>query len=823
MDCKLLDLGATGSKFTWRGPIFDNGVCILERLDRALSNDSWRVLFPNAIVQTLPHVEFSDHHPLLLNLSPMVDTHVERPFRFESAWQTHDSFQSDLSMWWSQRANLTENLNKVEDALKEWRINTFGSVRKRKRDVLARLGGIQRKREARAMNCHLDWLESMLQKELAEVLRQEELMWHQRSRAKWLYDGDRNTKYYHVKAVNRKRKNKIIMLRNNNGQWVEDDSSLRELVTNYYKDLFAETNENLVTLDMKYGFKPLEDEVAHNIDIVVQNDEIGTTLFEMGAWKALGPDGYPAGFYQKNWSIVAPKMYDFVKHIWLHPENIASVNTTNICLIPKVDKPEFVSQFRPISLCNVSYKVLTKVIVNRLKPLIPLIISPYQTGFIPTRSIHENIVVAQEMIHSMLKMRGRTGYVAVKVDLAKAYDRLRWSFISAVLEEVNLPQGLRRTIMHCITSVKTNVMWHGSRSEYFNPRRGIRQGDPMSPYIFVLCMDKLTHLIAEAVDSGKWQPLRAGRSGPNISHLMFADDLLLFGKATEENMKAITDTLNAFCDLSGQLVSLEKTSILFSKNVSQATREGLLHQSGFREATSLGKYLGIPLIGRAPRRNDFEYLVNKVRSKLSGWKTTHLSFAGRVTLAKSVIQSIPIYSMMTIPIPKSVFMDIHRLQRNFIWGHEDGQRKMHMINWDTLLLPKESGGLAIRHLPTMNTACLMKLGWSMREGNESLWCKVLKGKYGRNSFENSDFVAKPADSFIWKGVVQSWVNIRQFEEWSVGNGNVVHAWRDKWLGSNITLAQHMDSIPTDVSQWTVADMVNESGNWTFCLRFCLWI
>jgi hypothetical protein len=336
-------------------------------------------------------------------------------------------------------------------------------------------------------------------------------------------------------------------------------------------------------------------------------------------------------------------------------------------------------------------------------------------------------------------------------------------------------------------------------------------------------MDKLTHLIAEAVDSGKWQPLRAGRSGPNISHLMFADDLLLFGKATEENMKAITDTLNAFCDLSGQLVSLEKTSILFSKNVSQATREGLLHQSGFREATSLGKYLGIPLIGRAPRRNDFEYLVNKVRSKLSGWKTTHLSFAGRVTLAKSVIQSIPIYSMMTIPIPKSVFMDIHRLQRNFIWGHEDGQRKMHMINWDTLLLPKESGGLAIRHLPTMNTACLMKLGWSMREGNESLWCKVLKGKYGRNSFENSDFVAKPADSFIWKGVVQSWVNIRQFEEWSVGNGNVVHAWRDKWLGSNITLAQHMDSIPTDVSQWTVADMVNESGNWTFCLRFCLWI
>ncbi|PNX63728.1 ribonuclease H, partial [Trifolium pratense] len=277
---------------------------------------------------------------------------------------------------------------------------------------------------------------------------------------------------------------------------------------------------------MKYGFKPLEGEVVHNIDREVENEEIKEALFDMGAWKAPGPDGYPAGFYQKNWSIIATKLYEFVRHLWKTPYAIANVNTTDICLIPKIDKPEFVSQFRPISLCNVSYKVLTKVIVNRLKPLMPTIISPYQTGFVPTRSIHENIVVAQEMVHTMYKMRGRTGFIAIKVDLAKAYDRLRWSFISAVLEEVNLPQGLRNIIMNCITSVKTNVMWHGSRSDFFTPGRGIRQGDPMSPYIFVLCMDKLTHLIAESVDSENWHPLKVGRSRPPISHLMFADDLL---------------------------------------------------------------------------------------------------------------------------------------------------------------------------------------------------------------------------------------------------------------------------------------------------------
>jgi endonuclease/exonuclease/phosphatase family metal-dependent hydrolase len=215
--CKLLDLGAVGSKFTWRGPIYENGVHIFERLDRALCNDGWRVQFPNAIVRTLPRVDFSDHHPLLVLLDDMVTINKERPFRFESAWQTHDSFQGDLSSWWRQELNLTANLSKVEDALKEWRINTFGSVRKKKRELLARLGGIQRKREAQAMHCHLRRLERSLQSELAEVLKQEELMWHQRSRARWLYDGDRNTKYYHLKAVNRKRKNKIIEIMMDSG------------------------------------------------------------------------------------------------------------------------------------------------------------------------------------------------------------------------------------------------------------------------------------------------------------------------------------------------------------------------------------------------------------------------------------------------------------------------------------------------------------------------------------------------------------------------------------------------------------------------------
>jgi hypothetical protein len=187
------------------------------------------------------------------------------------------------------------------------------------------------------------------------------------------------------------------------------------------------------------------------------------------------------------------------------------------------------------------------------------VVSPHQTGFIPGRSIHENIVVAKEMVHSMNKMKGRKGYFAIKVDLSKAYDKLSWEFIWRTLSEIKLPECLVNLIMHAVTSVETNVKWNGARAEYFRPQRGIRQGDPISPYLFVLCMDKLSHLIMHVVNVGDWRGIKAGRNGPMVSHLMFADDLLLFGEASENQMNCVMQILDTFCKLSGQEVSQAKT------------------------------------------------------------------------------------------------------------------------------------------------------------------------------------------------------------------------------------------------------------------------
>jgi hypothetical protein len=293
------------------------------------------------------------------------------------------------------------------------------------------------------------------------------------------------------------------MLRDDHGEWIEESVKLKEHANNFYKALFTISPHIPNWQHTDITFPELEKEEIDGLGAEFTDNEIKSAVYDMNPWKAPGPDGFPAGFYQYSWDIVGASVCDFVKNVWRSPSDIAMVNQTDICLIPKVDQPELISQFRPISLCNTIYKIVSKVIVTRLKIVIPKLVSPFQTGFVPGRNIHENIIVAKEMVHTMHRSKGRKGYFAIKVDLSKAYDKLSWEFVWRVLVEIKLPDKLINIIMHSITSVETNVKWHGARADYFRPQRGIRQGDPLSPYLFVLCMDKLSHLISHAVEDGR--------------------------------------------------------------------------------------------------------------------------------------------------------------------------------------------------------------------------------------------------------------------------------------------------------------------------------
>lgn len=215
------------------------------------------------------------------------------------------------------------------------------------------------------------------------------------------------------------------------------------------------------------------------------------------------------------------------------------------------------------------------------------------------------------------------GY-AIKIDLEKTYDCLEWSFIRDTLHLFKFPEHLISLVMSCVSSstisVLFNFFWGGGALDVFHPSRGIRQGDPLSPYIFIMCMEVLGALISEKCEAKLWNPVKASQGGIGFSHLFFADDLVLFTKVDRKNCLAVCEVLDSFCSMSGEKVSNEKPRVFFSPNVSGQDRVVFGDILGFRSTSSLGKYLGFP-IKHTSVPQDFGFVIERVQNRLAGWKS----------------------------------------------------------------------------------------------------------------------------------------------------------------------------------------------------------
>lgn len=255
---------------------------------------------------------------------------------------------------------------------------------------------------------------------------------------------------------------------------MEDQEILKDMVRNFYVDLFREdqaTREDVISLAT---YPNILSRHAETLGADVTLLEMKNALFDMGPQKALGEDGYPAIFYQNCWEVISPIVLSFINEVWDNPESVRYVNNTLIVLINKVDKPELATQFRPIALCNVTYKIITKIIVNYIKPFLDGIISPNQSSFIPGRNIHHNIIIALERVHSMSRMKGDKVFMSIKIDLQKAYDRLNWNFIIQCLHDCHFHDKIVSIIKQCVSSSTLKLLWNGDKTDAFSPSRGIR-------------------------------------------------------------------------------------------------------------------------------------------------------------------------------------------------------------------------------------------------------------------------------------------------------------------------------------------------------------
>lgn len=308
----------------------------------------------------------------------------------------------------------------------------------------------------------------------------------------------------------------------------------------------------------------------------IAEEEVKTAIFQMNPDKAPGPDGMTPAFYQKHWKIVGQDVFEMVRAFFRSGDIPTDLNKTNIVLIPKKNQPTVVGDLRPIALCNVLMKVIMKILMkvimkilaNRMKSLLNMVVSDAQSAFIPGRLISDNIMVGYEVMHYLKRKKvGKDGFMALKLDMSKAYDRIEWDFLKSILLKMGFSSWWVNLVLKCVTSVSYNIVNGVYKMETINPTRGIRQGDPLSPYLFIICAERLSSLIRK-YDSNRWiHGVKICRKAPIITHMLFADDSYLYCKANTDEALRLLDLLTIYEEASGQKVSREKSSIFFSSNV----------------------------------------------------------------------------------------------------------------------------------------------------------------------------------------------------------------------------------------------------------------
>ncbi|XP_060965559.1 uncharacterized protein LOC133034485 [Cannabis sativa] len=459
------------------------------------------------------------------------------------------------------------------------------------------------------------------------------------------------------------------------------------------------------------------------------------------------------------------------------------INSALITLIPKIDQPQLVRDFRPISLCSVLYKLVSKAIAVRFKETLPSVISQNQSAFLPNRLITNNVLLAFELVHSLKnKKRGRMGYAALKLDMSKAFDRVEWFFLQAVMTKMGFDSKWVTLVMKCVSSATLTFNINGAIKGSVVPKRGLRQGDPISPYLFLICSEGLSALLKNEESLGNLKGLSIARGAPSVSHLLFADDSLLFCQATYASCHAIQHVLDYYHRASGQLLNTDKTVMSFSPNVTSVNKDQFHHVLGMPICELHEKYLGLPSYAGKDKKELFSGIKDRIWKLMNQWHVKLFSIGGREVLLKAVVQSIPTYAMSCFSLPKKFCNQLESMMANFWWGSSANNSKIH---WKALLA---------------------KRAWRIFENPSTLLARVLKARY----FKNGDFLSAAKGtlpSLTWQSICDGKELLNKGLRWKIGLGNMVRCGSDPWLPGNTTFTPYTysgDPIFT-VSHYISAD------------------
>jgi hypothetical protein len=404
-------------------------------------------------------------------------------------------------------------------------------------------------------------------------------------------------------------------------------------------------------------------------------------------------------------------------------------------------------------------------------------------GFLKGRRIQDVIGTTHESLHSIKKKKLKA--LVLKLDLRKAFDCVDWEFLRLILLKIGLGIHMTNWIMSCVSTSSFVVLINGEATDFFRSGRGVRQGCPLSPLLFILVMEGLNRLLKHSFEEGLITGIRISRV-TKILHIFFVDDVLILSKADLMEWKVIDSIINLFCKASGLLVNTNKSTVHF-EGVSE---EELTHYKTLLpynfSALSLGfRYLGYYLKTGIHHSADWDWMIDKFTNKIKAWYNIYLSLGGRYILVKTVLEAQTVYWMTMEALPHTVLNKLRTLMFQFLWKGQSDSHRFHLCSWEVLSRPKKNGGWGLRNLSHFNLALNAITLWRVLT-QPSIWQQIIRDKYLKN-VSLINWIRRPSHlsnsaSKIWSCLTRALPSIIHWLSWCPGTGQQIIVGRDRILG-----------------------------------------
>nr|GEY59362.1 RNA-directed DNA polymerase, eukaryota [Tanacetum cinerariifolium] len=470
--------------------------------------------------------------------------------------------------------------------------------------------------------------------------------------------------------------------------------------------------------------KRLSLEQQVELESEVSNEEIKRAVWDCGTDKAPGADRFTFGFYRYFWYLIDNDVYNVVKYFFMHGEIPKGCNSSFIALIPKIPDANL---------------------------------------------ILEGPFILDELIQWC--KRKKKQFLVFKVDFEKAYDSVRWDFLDDILKKFGFGEKWCKWIQNCLRSSRGLVILNGSPTQEFQFYKGLKQGDPLSPFLFILIMESLHLAFQRVEDAGLFKGIKLG-SSVSISHIFYADDAVFVGQWCESNINTLVHVLECFYRASGLRINLSKSKLMGLHVDSDKVNGAAIKLGCFTFKTPF-TYLGSTVGGFMSRIQAWEEVVERVKSRLSKWKMKILSIGG-------------------------VLRKLESIRSHFFNGHDPNCNKALWVNWKMVLAHKDKGGLGVSGLFALNRGLMFKWIWRFYTQDTSLWVRVIKAIYGEAG--NMDAKVKAGSTSCWmsivheaKSLVSKGIDFFKFMRFKLGNGENARFWEDRWIEGD-TLKKHFSRV-----------------------------